>query len=458
MQQCEYTHKMSRWIVLTDSCPSPAQELVNCLRTPSGRTALRWIEDQRLPIRGLILSPDSWDEDFSGLISRCRQLRPGTPIHTLGAKQSRDVSVIDEPSIKQRLGLSRSITIEELPKFLQSKNYNESSIRNSREPLINEGPFIGIPLSDFQDCESLLFDLHLKLSSGKFIRLLDARESQPWGRILKYRERGVTHLYIAREAYERSLTAIRLFQETIPESLRSGDSAWSEIKIAHSLRAISGLMSDQRSLDQIDSKVWEKCQELLYLFGQALSERKIEHDHDQVQLWLRRSLFLDHSLSVFFISILIGRPLQFTSEENLLALGSAALFHDISLLDLERIPTQERPEGLVGETLEKFLRHPEDSAQFLKERLEAPAIVIQAVQHHHWRYDGSGLLSLGKRNPVFVPRMAEIIGLAEECSHALLREPNLSLKEVTARLSQEMSSKFSPEVLSGMRASFTSSL
>ncbi|MBU6375642.1 MAG: HD domain-containing protein [Bdellovibrionales bacterium] len=449
---------MSRWIVLTDSSPSPAPELANCLRTPSGRTALRWIEDQRLPIRGLILSPDSWDEDFSCLVSRCRQLRPGTPIHTLAAQHSQDLATIDDPLIKQRLGLGRSIKIEELPSFLQSKTRLESAGRNSREPLIHEGPFVGIPLSDFQDCESLLFDLHLKLSSGKFIRLLDAREAQPWGRILKYRERGVTHLYIAREAYERSLTAIRLFQETIPESLSSGDSAWSEIQIAHSLRAISGLMSDQRSLEQIDSNVWEKCHELLYFFGRALAERKIEQDSNQLQRWLRRSLFLDHSLSVFLISILIGRPLQFTSEENLLALGSAALFHDISLLDFERIPEQEKPEGLVGKTLEKFLTHPDDSARFLEERLGAPAIVIQAVQHHHWRYDGSGILRQGKRNPVFVPRMAEIIGLAEECSHALIRQPNLSLQEITASLSQEMSSKFSPEVLSGMRACFTPSV
>ncbi|NDD92934.1 HD domain-containing protein, partial [bacterium] len=363
----------------------------------------------------MILSPDSWDEDFSTLVARCRRLRPGTPIHTLIDRNGSSPGAMADPSIRQRLGLSESIPLDELQNFLSERSKSDASTKSFRDPIINEGAFVGVPLSDFEHCDALFFDLHLKLSTGKFLRLIDALEPQPWNRILKYRERGVTHLYIAREAYERSLMAIRLFRQTIPDIPRTGDSVWSEIQVAHSLREISGLMADQKTLEQIDLGIWEKCQELLYLFGRALSERKIEQDPQQMQRWVRRCLFLDHSLSVFLISTLIGRPLQFTSQDNLMALGAAALFHDISLLDFERIPTEERPEGLAGKDLEKFLMHPEESARFVEERFEAPAIVIQAIQHHHWRYDGSGLLSAGKRNPVFVPRMAEIIGLAEEC-------------------------------------------
>ncbi len=445
---------MSAWLVLSDLPPQLLSRKDRCLQTTSGSTALRWIEDASLPLRGILLSPHSWDQDFGTLLEKARRLRPGTPILPLLDDSSQADHLLAQPPIRAKLGLGPVLKLSELGTFLDAdlltrperlETEHLKTERRERLPILEDGEFVGVPIRDFENVGELHFDLHLRLPSGKFLRLIEAREIDPWPRLRKYSLRGVRHLYILKEAHERSLVAVRLFRESLGALPAEGDAAAGELQAAQAIHRLSSLTSRLESIDAVDERLWEAGRDAAILLHRSLAGA-------QKATWLRRSLLLEHSLSVFVLSALLGTRLHFNREEAYLRLAMAALFHDIGLLEVENPPEDERPEGLTGSELRHFLEHPERSARHLEQTLKADSLVVQSVRHHHWRRDGSGLALPESRSPALVPRLAEILGIAEECTTFMRRNPQWEGSALAQKFLPRMNLKFSAETVESLQS------
>jgi hypothetical protein len=422
--------------------------------TGSGRQALKWIQDPELRVGGLLLSPDLWDEDFSLLLHQFRKLRPGSPVHLLIEDDETDPQhPAFDATVRVHLGLCEPISSYHLEQFLAQHPTAREPAAIPRVDVLDEGAFIGVPVSDFEHCQSLIFDVHLKMDGGKFIRLLKAREQNPWEQLRKYRDRGLTHVYVVREALERNLIAIRIFRDGIASRSSQSSGAWSEIQAAISVRELSRLMGQVSTIRDVDATFWNRSRELLSSFRAALAVEGPIPRGEQARRWIRRSLLLEHSLSTFTVAALLGRTLQFTREDNFLHLAMAALYHDIALLDLDvDLHDEKAASRLTGKARDLYLEHPVRSAHHLATTLKADPIVIQAVLFHHWRRDGSGGEFHGVPKPQTVPRLAEIIGISEECSGFMARNPALDPRILPSEFLPSVDRKFSAEVLDGMRA------
>ncbi len=445
---------MGAWIVASDTHSMAAAEPLAHLMTGSGRQALQWILDPELRVGGLLLSPDLWDEDFSLLLHQFRKLRPGSPVHLLIEDDETDP---EHPALDARvrvhLGLSEPISADHLEPFLARQSTIQQASAVPRLGILNEGAFVGVPVSDFEHCEALIFDLHLKMAGGKFLRLLNAHEENPWEQLRKYRDRGLTHVYVVREALERNLLAIRLFRDAITSRSSKSSAAWSEIQAAHSIRELSVLMAQLSTIQDVDATFWNRSRELLASFRAALAVEGSIPRGEQARRWIGRSRLLEHSISTFTVAALIGRPLQFTREDNFLHLAMAALYHDIALLDLDAdIHDEKAASRLTGRTRERYLEHPARSAQYLASTLNADPVVVQAVLFHHWRRDGSGTEYRGIPRTHTVPRLAEIIGISEDCVRFLARRPTLDPQTLPTEFIPKVEQRFSVEILDGMRA------
>jgi hypothetical protein len=446
---------MPHWIVLSDTTAPLAPSTPSHLQTASGRQALAWIENPQLRIGGLLLSPDIWDEDFCHVLTRCRTLRPGTPVHLLIDEDETDPKhpALDA-GIRMQLGLSEPVSADHIDRFLETAPKGADTTTPFRAGILQEGPFVGVPISDFEDCRDLLFDLHLKMPGGKFIRLLNAREEHPWEQLRRYRDRGLTHVHVSREALERNLLGIRFFRDAIASRGNTSSGAWSEIQAAHSMTELSRLMSQLSRISDLDSEFWGQSRELLVSFRAALAVDGPIPRGEQARRWIRRSMSFEHSLSTFTVAALMGRPLQFMREDLFLQLGMAALYHDVALLDLDAdISDEGAVARLTGRARNVYLEHPLRSANHLATTLNADPVVLQAVLFHHWRRDGSGPEFRGLPMIDAVPRMAEIIGLAEECANFMGRHPALDPRRLTTEFIPRVEQKFSVEVLDGLRAS-----
>ncbi|MBU1658028.1 HD domain-containing protein [bacterium] len=104
------------------------------------------------------------------------------------------------------------------------------------------------------------------------------------------------------------------------------------------------------------------------------------HLHDNYKLPI-------HSLHVAIYALHIGILLHF-SDEKLLKLGKAALVHDIGKKNMDAIV--DKHSALNLEELELTKQHSSYSVDILKAHGIEDALIIDAVKHHHERYDGSG--------------------------------------------------------------------
>lgn len=96
----------------------------------------------------------------------------------------------------------------------------------------------------------------------------------------------------------------------------------------------------------------------------------------------------NHSLHVAIYAVTLGHALKF-NDEQLLKLGIAGLLHDIGFkkIDAELINKESQ---LSPEEIAIVQKHVLYSVEIIKQNKIHDPYILDAVMHHHERYDGSG--------------------------------------------------------------------
>ncbi|MFA7611061.1 MAG: HD domain-containing phosphohydrolase [Sulfurimonas sp.] len=96
----------------------------------------------------------------------------------------------------------------------------------------------------------------------------------------------------------------------------------------------------------------------------------------------------NHSLHVAIYALTLGYTLRFDKTE-LIKLGSAALLHDIGIKNIDKKIINKESELTPQET-KIVQKHAQYSVDILKQNKIYDPYIINAVMHHHERYDGKG--------------------------------------------------------------------
>lgn len=95
-----------------------------------------------------------------------------------------------------------------------------------------------------------------------------------------------------------------------------------------------------------------------------------------------------HCLLVAGVSAIYAREAELTSPQST-ALMNAAILHDIGKAAVP-LDLLDKPGQLTDVEFEVIKRHPGYGYQYLVQRSAIPAMVLDAVRHHHEALDGSG--------------------------------------------------------------------
>lgn len=95
-----------------------------------------------------------------------------------------------------------------------------------------------------------------------------------------------------------------------------------------------------------------------------------------------------HCINVSVLSVILGRKLGH-SEDRLLDLGIAGMFHDVGK---SLIPSAilNKPGRLTDSEMNEMRTHPLRGYELLRQQQGIPESVLRACLEHHERYDGSG--------------------------------------------------------------------
>ncbi|MDD2652531.1 MAG: HD domain-containing protein [Sulfurimonas sp.] len=104
--------------------------------------------------------------------------------------------------------------------------------------------------------------------------------------------------------------------------------------------------------------------------------------------FINNDALVNHSLHVAIYSLILGNKLRF-SDEQLLQLGTAAILHDVGLKKIDH-SVIEKTTGLSEAESKNVQQHPKYSVEIIEQNKIHDPYILDAVMHHHERYDGSG--------------------------------------------------------------------
>jgi HD-GYP domain-containing protein (c-di-GMP phosphodiesterase class II) len=175
--------------------------------------------------------------------------------------------------------------------------------------------------------------------------------------------------------------AVFIREELIPEGWKNESIAKEYSKVEKSL---DNIFTEVQTGKNIESEKIEK--EMEYFVNAISSERDIL---TQMRLLHKKDDYtFDHSLGVSVLAIALGKWLDY-SEEKILDLSIAALFHDIGKL---RVPDEivKKPARLTTEECSIMQRHSYYSYEMLAQTNKFNDDILLGVLQHHERMNGVG--------------------------------------------------------------------
>lgn len=154
----------------------------------------------------------------------------------------------------------------------------------------------------------------------------------------------------------------------------------------------SGLALEADNISGIQKVIEEMVQ---YLQDNPITMAIIEQSHT----W--DEYLQEHCANVFYLSLVIGNTIRnYIKQErerlsaaktlpngmNITPLATAAIFHDIGMVGLEKL--YQKAEPLSGEEIRQVKLHPQTGAAMLPESIDP--MVKQIIRQHHENQDGSG--------------------------------------------------------------------
>lgn len=383
------------------------------------------------------------------LIAATHRFRPATPVfllHEGGSPFS--------PQELRRLAICETVqkplTQEVILDKVARAAFTFRAVRGSQPSLFirEEGSYLKVPAADFLSGAPSIFDIHMRLPSGNFLKVVDASDPFPAHRVLSYIQKGAEYFYLSKESHERCLS----YCELVIKQLLSLANVAPEIKfyeVANYGQAIYALIHEsglgQEQMDAVSTFIQDT-----HILVEQL---KLSEVHE-VRSFLSRLHAYEHAIGTTMIAALLSSHFRLDSERAFTGLGVSSFLHDVGLHSMPVHLQKEEIELMTADQLDLYRTHPQRSAEIVERASEGLGLeesAIQAIRLHHMRRNHLGFPKKGAGE---TPIQAEIVGISDEFVRLVMKaklNPNMN---ALAEMESDGFNGFSYPVIEGFQKTF----
>lgn len=307
--------------------------------------------------------------------------------------------------------------------------------KNDAEQMQDEYSFCRVHVDEFITSSRLPSDVYVQLSDKKFIRVAKEGSQIPVIKIQTYKEKKVDFFYVKTTDFHK-YTGLNL---QIAKAVSSSKKITREQKIKL-FKNTSEILLTQVFIDGIAKIDIENTSNMMSNTMNVLGE-----EPDIIDLLLLMQSHNDvvyaHSVAVSAYSCLIAKKMGWTSQQTLMKLTMAGLFHDIGKKEIPNRILQKNRRDMTPEERALIETHPTRSRDILSDTPGIPGDVIQICYQHHENNCETGYPM--RLNPQKVHPLAKIIYLADEFVHLVLKHQNYDAKPVGLALNELYAMKLS---------------
>lgn len=323
---------------------------------------------------------------------------------------------------------------------------------NARDPKYDadlDGLYSKIPLEDFISGSRICFDIYLRITEKRYLKIAYGGEDLSVERIRSYKRKGLKHLFLTRADFAKYVG----FNLSLAKRVGATSSV-SDEKRRNFLRHSSEVILEQLFLEGADTEEFNDAREF------AESTLTILQDNDEAFAMLEA---LNHhadfvyaqSLGVSVYGIMVAKALKWTSTPTLFRVSLSGLLHDLGLKEVDRAIIDKPRSTLSAEERAVYETHPIRAMELLNQIRGIPADVILVAYQHHENWVGFGYpqkLPRGKTHPL--ARLVHIVDLFCDCVVESPGNPRLSAEAAIKQMSQFYESSLDPAPFAALKFVF----
>ena len=327
------------------------------------------------------------------------------------------------------------------PNFFSKVCYQSAElvVIKSLEKLLNTGQieskklsknYYPIPVKLFHKIPSTHFDIYIKLTEKKFLKVFKKSDILTPGDIDHYLDKEIDDFFLTAEDFlQASGNFIKQVSDVLKEQELDSKTMKALAKFSHN--AVCTMVKDLGIKPQIIQIANEGIQALEKM---QIQEQNIKEHFNNIMKG--QDYMSEHTLMLVFLSCAIANEANWGSQFSANKLTIAAFFHDIAahddLLPASLLMSDDDPrniKALAPNILRQLLNHSHKSAEIVSQLPDVSPEVDQIIKLHHENYDGTGYPAGLPAKKIFP--LAVIMIVAEEFINELYRN---KMKSGTARL------------------------
>lgn len=280
--------------------------------------------------------------------------------------------------------LAKPFKIEELLALVQNTISATPVAPTVEKNIDRDSEFTALRIEEFVSGKEILFDIYIRISNEKYIKVATSGDSIDINRVLTYQQKGITHLYLKKEDFRKYVG----FTTSLAKKVAEAQDIDHIRKLKFLTQTSAGILKNLY-LNDLDQGNFQAASDLVLVTvstaaeqpdAMALIDAIKEHGDNLYK----------HSMAVSVYSVLLAKAIGWGSPRTAVKLGLCGLFHDIGK---KEVPLEiiEKPRiKLKADEIKLLESHPRRGLEILSLIEGLPEEVALSALQHHEDNKGSG--------------------------------------------------------------------
>lgn len=312
-------------------------------------------------------------------------------------------------------------------------------------PNWQQDQFCKISIEEFVSGKTIQYDIFVRLSDAKFVKIAHRGEDIPLEKIRVYQARQIRDLYLRKEDFRRYVG----FNLKITQSMGQNDQV-SMAKRLKFVRHTQAVIMESLFFTEVDPESFAAASTLVETTVALVADNQAMYELLE-GLSSHPDALYAHSLGVSLYSLMIARALKWNSSAANFKVALGALLHDIGKKDMDPALLRKARADLTAAELHLLDTHPARGREVLSAVEGVPEDILQIVSQHHENRLGTGYperLPLNRLNP-----LGRLVAVANEFCNLVIEGgtgPLLSPAEAFRRLSVLKKDTLDPDFVAAL--------
>lgn len=304
--------------------------------------------------------------------------------------------------------------------------------------------YVGLRIDEFVSGKEIKYDIFVRLSQSKYVKVASSGESIEIERVTQYRSKNLSHLYLRKDDFHKYTGFMVVLADKVAASPAIDQTRKCKYLVQTAKSMIQNIYADSVNRDAFDAAT-----DLVVTTISVLGENPNVFSLFEILKDCSDGLYA-HSVAVSVYSVLTAKSAGWKSPRFCMKIAACAIMHDIGYKELPKDLLQKSRVSLSAEEVKLLETHTVKGMEILNTIPGIPEEVPLVALQHHEDCKGLGYPARITKNHI-IP-VARLIGLVDEfCELAFpsLNSPGLGPVTAAKRLSS-VSSRFDPEYYSAL--------